>query len=299
MILCNNLCRPRRARIYSLLLHRFAMKQPKQILKAITLPMIRAGSGTRCPDVPQSRCQRRHLGWLVCWLAVPLSLGCSHLPSHRHAALCEPECLETDFAFQPPLAGTQNTQKCVQELPCEAVPVAPGTYVNAWSDTMAESADRQHEIITRNYWYQGGEQLGPDGRLRVTQIAESFAQYPRIVLLEEEPVAIAREQSYEEALEQTRQLNLQRKNAVIDALAQQGISGAESMVLFTTDRSVGVRGVEAPNVYNAQYSGGMGMGGRGGMFGGGMGGMFGGGMMGGGMMGGGMMRGGMFGGGMF
>lgn len=170
----------------------------------------------------------------------------------------------------------------------------PGTYNNAWGNVMAHQADVQGEIITRNLWFDGGDQLGPDGRERIVDIAGSLPYQPRLVLIEEEPVEVAADQEYDEALRANERLNVDRKRAVIEALAAHGVADPHELVFFTSDRSVGVRGIEAPNVFNRQFMGGM-MGGRGGM---GRGGMMGGGMMGGGMMGGGMMGRGMMGGGM-
>jgi hypothetical protein len=148
-------------------------------------------------------------------------------------------------------------------------------------------------MLTRNLWFDGGNELGPDGREHLVRFAESFGESPRMILIEEEPVAITSGQSYADALAANGLLNNQRKAAVVNTLAGLGISDAEGLVFFTSDRSVGIRGIEAPNVLNRQFMGGMG--GRGGM-GGGLGGGMGGGM--GGGLGGGMgIGGGGFGGG--
>ncbi len=246
--------------------------------------------------------RRGPLAWIA-WAAIGGTLGnvgCAGLGGKNECGGLGQNCLETTGDMADPKASLLATERCIEELPCAAIPAQPGTYVNAWSDAMAAQAAVQGDIITRNLWFDGDTELGPDGRERLVRIADSFGQHPRLILIEEEPVAIGTGQSYSEALEANDMLNRQRKANVVRMLGELGIADAEGLVFFTTDRSVGVRGIEAPNVFNRQFMGGMGRG-RGGM-GGGMGG-FGGGMggMGGGMggMGGGMggIGGGGFGGG--
>ena len=122
-------------------------------------------------------------------------------------------------------------------------------------------------------------------------------------MIENEPVALEMGESYDEAVESNQQLQVDRRNAVVTALAEAGVPDADQWVVFADDRTVGVRGIEAPQVFNGQLGGiGMGRGGmgRGGMGMGGMGMGMGGGMgMGMGMGGMGMGMGGMGGGGMF
>jgi len=244
---------------------------------------------------------RKHCGpmaWIA-WATLGGTLGnvgCAGLRGKHDCGGLGQNCLETTSDFADPKASLLATERCIEELPCAAVPAPPGTYVNAWSDTMAAQAVVQGDIITRNLWFDGGDELGPDGRERLIKIAESFGEQPRLILIEEEPVAIASSQTYAEALDANGRLNNQRKASVVSMLEGLGIADAEGLVFFTTDRSVGVRGIEAPNVFNRQFMGGMG-GGRGGMGGGGRGGIGGGGGMGG--MGGGMggIGGGGFGGG--
>ncbi|MFM8477484.1 MAG: hypothetical protein ACKOEO_17010, partial [Planctomycetaceae bacterium] len=66
-----------------------------------------------------------------------------------------------------------------------------------------------------------------------------------------------------------------------------GVEDAEQRVVFSSERPVGIRGIEAPRVYNTLAGGGMGQGGGGGGGGMGQGGGMGGGMGGGGGFGGG------------
>ncbi|MEX0819490.1 MAG: hypothetical protein WD070_07845 [Pirellulaceae bacterium] len=192
-----------------------------------------------------------------------------------------------------------ETERCVDPIPHDAIPAEPGTYVDQWGDQMGAQADRQQQILTRNLWFDGSEELGPDGQERIIQIAESLQVYPHLVLIEEEPIDIKPDQSYAQAMETQYELNSARRDNVIHALHDLGLEDVDDLVTFTTDRSVGVRGIEAPTIFNRQFMGGQfgrQGGGRGG-FGGRGGGLGGGGGIGGGFGGGGFGGGGMFGGG--
>jgi hypothetical protein len=241
------------------------------------------------------RIHARPMAW-VAWITIGGTLGqvgCAGFGGKDSCTGLGGNCLETTSDFADPKASLVATERCVEPLPCGAVPAPPGTYVNAWSDAMVNQAAIQQDMLTRNLWFDGGNELGPDGREHLVRFAESFGESPRMILIEEEPVAITSGQSYADALAANGLLNNQRKAAVVNTLAGLGISDAEGLVFFTSDRSVGIRGIEAPNVLNRQFMGGMG--GRGGM-GGGLGGGMGGGM--GGGLGGGMgIGGGGFGGG--
>jgi hypothetical protein len=250
---------------------------------------------------------------LAVLLAMPpmLGTGCagglSSLTSRKDcAADCQGDCLPQDVTDVPPAASLTSAHRCVDTIPRDAVPAPVGTYVNHWRTAMSEGAQQQHWYISRNEWFDGGNQLGPEGQKHVDRIAQCLLTSPNMVVLETEPVALSLGEDYEDAVEENRQLQTDRRNAVVAALAQSGVPDAEQWVVFADDRSVGVRGVEAPQVFNSQFGGmggnrgrlGQGQGGIGGGIGGGGIGGFGGGGIGGGL-GGGFGGGGFGGGGIF
>ena len=230
---------------------------------------------------------------------IGLCTGCAG----DRASICYDEeqcqaCLPHSHAEVPPNAGVVDTQKCVERLPKDAVPVPAGTYVQHWRGAMSNAAQQQQCVISRNEWFDGGNQLGPKGQQHVKRIAESLMMQPCLVVIETEPVALQPGGSYDDALLFNETLQAERKAAVVNALVEVGNADAADWVVFAEDRSVGVRGIEAPIIFNGQFGGGGGnQGGIGrGMGGGGMGG---GGMGGGGMGGGGGLGGGGGGGGIF
>ena len=227
--------------------------------------------------------------WSAGMAATCVLTGCAH--TNR----CD-TCIPTSHTLDGPNASVVAADRCVDPLPLGAIPSPPGTYVNHWSDAMVQQAANRQAIITRNLWFNGSTELGPDGQEKIMELAESLKQHPHWVWLEEEPLEIGPTQSYEEALAEQLELNAARRNNVINSLASIGVVGIDEFVEFTTEKPVGIRGIEAPQVFNTQFMGG-GMGGRGGRGGGGIGG--GGGGLGGGGLGGGGFGGGGFGGGGF
>lgn len=174
-----------------------------------------------------------------------------------------------------------------------AVPAPPGTYVNGWNDAMICSARRHDFVISRHEWFSGGDQLGPEGRQHVAKLAEVLPRVPDHVIIEAEPTELRSNESIDEALARTAGLNEQRRQDVVQALTDQGVPDAELRVSLAPIDRVGVRGIEAPQVYNQIFMGGFGQGNRGGNGFGGGGGRFGGGGIGGGF-GGGFGGGGFF-----
>ncbi len=210
-------------------------------------------------------------------------------------------CIPHTASEVPANAEVNHVERCVDLLPCSSIPAPTGTYLGQWRGAMADQAQQQHWVITRNEWFDGGNQLGPEGRTHVVRIAQCMTMEPNFVIIESEPLAIAPRQTYEAALLENQQLQNERRTVVIQALAEAGVMNAEEWVVFGEDRSVGVHGIEAPIIFNRQFNGG-GVGNRGGLgrgigngggFGGGFGGLggFGGGGFGGGFGGGGNIGG--------
>ena len=249
--------------------------------------------------------------WLAVAVIMPMLMasGCANLSlplTHRKAS-CPDDgvgCLPVDGSVVPPAASVHVAHRCVDPLPDDAIPAPVGTYVGQWRGAMSHGAQERHWFVSRDEWFDGGSQLGPKGKRHVERIAKCLFNEPQPVVIENEPVALEMGESYEEAVQSNQQLQVERRSVVVTALAEAGVPDANQWVVFADDRNVGVRGIEAPQVFNQQFMGGLGGGrgnrggigrGQGGM-GMGMGGM---GMGMGGMGMGGMGMGGFGGGGIF
>ncbi|MEM1227825.1 MAG: hypothetical protein AAGJ40_19205 [Planctomycetota bacterium] len=227
--------------------------------------------------------------------ATVTAAGCAS-PALR--ADCHPSCLPTQSSDAPATAGIVNVNRCVEPISLDAIAAPNGTYVNHWRELTNAAAHDEWWMIERNEWFDGGSRLGPNGLEHVNQIAQGFNEHPRWIAIENAAFAFEGDEAYDDAMARTRNLDIERRNEMIRQLAEFGATDAEPWVVFVEDRTVGVHGIEAPNVFNQQFLGGQGNGNRGGLGRGGFGGGgLGGGGLGGGGFGGGGLGGGGFGGG--
>lgn len=168
------------------------------------------------------------------------------------------------------------------------MPAPPGSFNNWWIDAQAHKADADRLVIHQYEWKMGGTTLGPDGERHMDRLV---AHLPEII--EECPVPILIADSDDE------QLNQQRRETIVQELADRGVPDADALVTVGVPPAEGLYGQEAVqagtfrqsglvNRFGGQAGGGMGTGGFGGMGGmGGFGGGFGNTGMGGGFGGGG------------
>ncbi|OYP32327.1 hypothetical protein [Rhodopirellula sp. MGV] len=211
---------------------------------------------------------------------------------------CTTDCLPKTVGQSMPVAMVADWQKCVEAIPNDAVPAPPGTYLEAWRAAQVTRAQQQKWVITRNEWFDRGDQLSPDGLKHIARLSDALKLSPNWVVIENEPMLLASDEEYADATKRIEELHNRRRVVVVEHLAGLGIPDADQWVVFADDRSVGVRGVEAPTVFNRMFQG-SGRRSRGGMGRGGFGsGNSGAGFGGGGGFGGGY-GGGMGGGGMF
>ncbi len=183
--------------------------------------------------------------------ALLFSTGCQSIDCSRSLACCLPKWRQK----APPAAGIATEKRCTEVMSEEAVPAPPGTYVANWTESMVAAAEQQQYLLTRNLWFAGGTQLGPEGQDHIIAVSDSWANCPQYIVIEEEPIAIEGSESYEQAVLRTEQLNETRRQNVIHALASLGVTAPDDYVMLAKDRGVGVRGIEAPMIYNRQTMG--------------------------------------------
>ena len=193
---------------------------------------------------------------VLCALAATV-VGCASNRHCRDACKdgCVAGCLPTGVGESPPKVSVEDWQRCAEPIPHGAVPAPPGTYLAAWREGTWAGAPQRHSFIYRNEWFSGGDQLSPEGIQHVGRITQSMLEMPNWVVIENEPVQLDAEETYDEALQRIEQLQVLRRNVIIEKLATAGVSDAASWVVFAEDRNVGVRGIEAPQVFNRQFLG--------------------------------------------
>lgn len=170
-----------------------------------------------------------------------------HCPpnSSGHGSSCDDEC-NRPYDFGP-----------------SAVPPPVGTYVNQWNGEMISSARQSRYLVNRHEWYSGGAELGPAGRNHVASIADTLRHNHHLVYIEAEEIIPDRDETLEEAYQRIDQLNNERRSNVVMSLQSHGIGHADDLVKVATTNSVGIYGVEAPQIFNRLTRGRGGLGGRG------------------------------------
>ncbi|MEZ6129776.1 MAG: hypothetical protein R3C59_13920 [Planctomycetaceae bacterium] len=185
--------------------------------------------------------------------------GCRMVGGSTGVVACGGHCQENGRR------GNCRNANCRREddLCPDAIPAKPGTYVNNWNNAMRCAAKSDEFVIRRNAWFNGGPEPGPEAVQRIQQLAVSMSQQDDHLLLEQEPVLPKYDETLAEATARTQQLNDARQSAVVNALQTAGIADAAARVHLASPQSVGIRGIEAPRVFNQLFQGG-GRGGRGG-----------------------------------
>ncbi|MEL7265767.1 MAG: hypothetical protein AAFP69_13290, partial [Planctomycetota bacterium] len=148
---------------------------------------------------------------------------------------CQSSCLPETNGSSPPTVKMAAWERCVDPMPLDAVPAPVGTYVQAWQQAQSAAAGQNHWVIERNEWFSGGDQLSPDGTKHLGRIALAMSQNPNWVVVESQPVLLAKDETYNLATQRVNQLQSRRKQAVIDGLMRHGIADAENWVIFAED----------------------------------------------------------------
>jgi hypothetical protein len=81
-----------------------------------------------------------------------------------------------------------------------------------------------------------------------------------LIAIEQEPVQLDYDETFDEATARVAELNEQRRNVVVQLMVDSGVADADQRVGVLSSNGVGVRGIEAPRIYNGLLFGGQGAG---------------------------------------
>jgi hypothetical protein len=148
--------------------------------------------------------------------------------------------------------ATCGPDKCA-DIPCGAIPRPAGVYSCEWQTAQIGRAAQDKFVVHLDEWYQGGTQLGPDGRRHMDWISKQLAAMPVIVETDEDEA-----------------LNAPRQRAVIDALTKLGMPDAAGRVVVGYSEAEALYGPDAVRAGNARLgtTTGVGQGNVGAQFGG-------------------------------
>ncbi len=145
---------------------------------------------------------------------------------------------------------------CAPTVPLEATPVPIGTSLNDYKHLHRVAAVEEFVIFQRE-WYQGGNQLGPEGRRHLNLMIEIIGAFANPIIIEPQDVIIGADETIDDAMERVRALNEFRRQYIIAELTNAGVPSAEKRVLIGRPRSEGLSGDEAVRTFRQiQSSGG-------------------------------------------
>ncbi len=181
-----------------------------------------------------------------------------------------------------PACAQPHGAEC-RDIPKDAIPPPPGTYVCQWTAAEATRAEADKFVFYQYEWQRDKAQLGPFGQRHAAQVSARLPCVPYPVVIE--PSGDAK-------------LDESRRQAILQMLAGEGLSVPAKRVILDEGDAEPLYSQESPAIARGMFTnqaGGGTTGGLGGGVGTGGGGMGGAGL-GGGMGGGGIGTGGMGGG---
>ena len=121
------------------------------------------------------------------------------------------------------------TDRCA-DISCGAIPPPAGTYSCQWQTEQISRAEQDFFVIHEYEWYMGAEQLGPDGRKHVHEIAKRLGEGPQHVIV---------------AASDNDKKNAARRKVVVENLTQLGVLDADVRVVSGESQAEGLYGQEA------------------------------------------------------
>jgi hypothetical protein len=155
-------------------------------------------------------------------------------------------------------------------------PTPLGTISDPVWQQQESNAEASDFVIHEHEWQANTVELNKAGQDHVKQIAARVGSVPFPVLVQQSSMTVDPDTKYGFPVHNNEELDMQRRQLIVQALAQTGISNAEERVVVSPALTPGFESFEAERAYN------VGFGGSGWGFGGGFGGGSGGGMGGGG-----------------
>jgi len=132
-----------------------------------------------------------------------------------------------------------STDKCA-DIPPGAIPQPAGVYNCRWTNEQAARAEQDKFVIHQMEWFSGGDQLGPDGRRHIEQIAKRWGEVPYPII-----VSASDDSS----------LNTKRQQIIVETLTRLGVDDADRRVKVGYPEAEGLYGTEAVRYGNIRLGG--------------------------------------------
>lgn len=161
-------------------------------------------------------------------------------------------------------AGCSQTNKGIHMG--DITPNPLGTHIDPMLQTQETNAEASDFVIHEHEWNGESAQLNAAGLDHFNRIRQRAETVPFPIVVQPSSMSVDPNSLYGYPVNGNSQLDLARRQAVVAALAQTGMPGAESRVIVAPALTPGFEGFEAQQAYQRGLSG------RGNGFGGGFGG---------------------------
>lgn len=162
-------------------------------------------------------------------------------------------------------AGCHHSKKNVHSSSYYPMPL--GTISDPVWQQQESNAEASDFVIYEHEWKGNTVELNHAGKDHVKQIAARVNMVPFPVLVQQSSMTVDPDTQYGFPVHNNEELDLQRRQLVVQALTEMGISNAEDRVVVSPAIAPGFESFEAERAYHRGFSGGFG--GFGGGFGGG------------------------------
>jgi hypothetical protein len=153
-------------------------------------------------------------------------------------------------------------------------PMPLGTISDPVWQQQESNAEASDFVIYEHEWTGNTVELNHAGKDHVKQIAARVNMVPFPVLVQQSSMTADPDTKYGFPVHNNEELDLQRRQLIVQALSEMGVSNAEDRVVVSPALTPGFESFEGERAYNVGFSRGGGFGGFGGAFGGGAGGGF-------------------------
>jgi len=166
-------------------------------------------------------------------------------------------------------AGAGCLHKRGQGNACAYQPTPLGTISDPVWQQQESNAEASDFVIPEHEWDDNTINLNHAGKDHVKEIVARVNSVPFPVIVQQSSMTVDPESTYGFPVNNNEELDLQRRQLIVQALAQMGVPNAEERVVVGPALTPGFEEFEAERAYNAGFGGyGNGYGGYGSGFGG-------------------------------
>jgi hypothetical protein len=165
------------------------------------------------------------------------------------------------------LSGCSSTDEKCSHMG-DITPYPLGTISDPVWQQQESNAEASDFVVHEHEWVGNSTDLNAAGKEHVKQIAARAAEVPFPILVERSSMSVDPDTRFRFPVHNNEELDLQRREFVVEALGRLGLVDAEQRVVVAPALTPGFESFEAERAYNRGFGGYGGFGGFGGGYGG-------------------------------